>query len=115
VFFGAAAEYFRRLVGGDVEPVDITASIGVTASVLAQADPERVQLTIVNLSANSLYIRPNKAPSSTEGIFLAANGGGLSMSVADDGTLCAQEWRAIASGAASAVFATGLRRINLEG
>ena len=114
VFFGAAAEYYRRLIGGDVEPIKDTKAVGTTPSVLVAADPERVQLTIVNLSSNSIYIMPNDAPTTSSGIFLSANGGSVSMNVHEDGTLPAQEWRAVATAANSSVQIIGLRRFNQE-
>lgn len=115
LMYGGAAEYFRRLIGGDVEPVESLPTIGTTSVVVKSGDPECVQLTIVNLSANTVYLRPNRTASATAGILLASNGGSVSMVAAEDGTLPAQEWQAVATAAGSPLYVTGLRRITREG
>jgi hypothetical protein len=84
----------------------LVASVGITDVTIARNDPGRVGLTIINLSANNVYVRPVSAATTTAGILLSANGGSLTVSMDEDYMLPTYEWHAIASAAASAIFVT---------
>ena len=79
-------------------------TIGTASEVIALNNPGRTNLTIVNLSSNTLYLRPLAAASSTNGILLGAGGGSLTLNYWDDLIQPTLEWHAIASGSSSAVF-----------
>lgn len=79
------------------------AAVGVTSITVVKANPNRLGLTIINLSANVLYLTPQSPASATNGIYLGANGGMLSLNYRDDLELVGQEWYGIATGAASAI------------
>lgn len=81
-----------------------TNSVGTDAVRILQENPRRLSFQVVNLSANSLYIAPTNQVSSTRGIFLAANGGIVSLIWDRDFELCSHEWYAVASGAASDIY-----------
>ena len=79
-------------------------TIGTTSEIIAQNNPGRTNLTIINLSSNTLYVAPLNTASSTNGILLASGGGALALNYNDDLIQPALEWHAIASGSSSAVF-----------
>lgn len=81
-----------------------TAAVGVAAVEILRQDPSRVAATIVNLSANHVYLSPVGEPSATAGVLLNPNGGEVSLWWEEDGEMVAWAWKAIADGAASAVF-----------
>jgi hypothetical protein len=82
----------------------VVAAVGVTAIPIARQNPNRIWLTIVNLSANVLYVGPFADVAATKGIYLGANGGSLTINYLDDMELPGREWSAIATGAASAIL-----------
>ena len=84
--------------------VSAARAIGTASEIIATNNPGRTNLTIVNLSSNTLYVSPLNAASSTNGILLGAAGGSLALNYNDDLLLPALEWHAIASGSSSAVF-----------
>ena len=81
-----------------------TISVGTSDVQLVENNPGRTNLTIINLSSNSVYVKPQGTPSSSSGILLTASGGALTMNYNDDLILPSLELRAIASGSSSNVF-----------
>ena len=79
-------------------------TIGTASEIIAKNNPGRTNLTIVNLSNNTLYLSPLDTASSTNGILLGAGGGSLTLNYWDDLIQPTLEWHAIASGGSSAVF-----------
>ena len=79
-------------------------TIGTASEIIAQNNPGRTNLTIINLSSNTLYVTPLNTASSTNGILLGAGGGSLALNYNDDLIQPALEWHAVASGSSSAVF-----------
>ena len=77
--------------------------VGTASEVLAKNNPGRTNLTIVNLSSNTLYLSPLDTASSTNGILLGAAGGSLTLNYWDDLIQPTLEWHAIASGSNAAV------------
>ena len=93
----------------DFEENPVTASVGVTDVVILKNNPRRLALIIINLSANTVYVRPgSNAASATAGIVLISGGGSLTMDPISDFNLASLEWHAIASGAASSIYVLGL-------
>ncbi len=78
--------------------------VGLTAVRIVPNNPNRVGLTIVNISAASIWILIDNSVSGTHGILLAANGGSFALNWQDDLHLLIWEWYAIASGAASDIL-----------
>tara|TARA_Y100000310_G_scaffold337943_1_gene426294 strand:- start:1782 stop:2144 length:363 start_codon:yes stop_codon:yes gene_type:complete len=72
--------------------------------IIARNDPGRVALIIVNMSANTVYIRPLEAATTAAAIILAASGGSAAMNWRDDLILQALEWHSIASADNSAIL-----------
>lgn len=85
-------------------PESGTQAIGLTVGKILSNNPNRVGLTMINLSANTIYIGPENTTSSSEGIFLSANGGSLSFDWRTDMTLIPNQWFAVATGAASSLY-----------
>ena len=81
-------------------------TIGTTSEVIAKNNPGRTNLTIVNLSSNTLYLSPLDTASSTNRILLGAAGGSLALNYWDDLIQPTLEWHAIAAGSSSAVVAS---------
>jgi len=81
-----------------------TTSVGTADVQLVENNPGRTNLTIVNLSSNTVYLAPMSVASSSSGILLTASGGSLAMNYNDDLVLPTLEWHAIASGSSSNVF-----------
>ncbi len=82
----------------------VTTSIGTAATRLLANNPNRVSVVIFNLSANSIYIGLTNGVSSTNGIYIAPNGGSISLQWDKDFMLTTREFFAIATGAASSVY-----------
>lgn len=111
---GAALEYVGRRFGGPVEtvknPLGDALTVGLAATRIAPFDPERVQLTLINLSVNEMFVLPGSDVSTTKGIRIGPNGGGVSFNVDQDGWLPCEEYHAVATAAGSAVLVVGCKR-----
>lgn len=81
-----------------------TSSIATTATKLMNNNPKRVYATIVNVSANDVYIMLDNTVSSSRGIFLSPNGGSTVLKWREDFHLLSHEWYAIAIGAAADIL-----------
>lgn len=80
----------------------VTNTVDVVPQRVATANPNRVALTIVNLSNFNIYIAWDNQVSSTRGILLDAQGGNLTLYWEDDLELVTQEvWGVSPAGAAS--------------
>lgn len=115
---GVAAEWSAREYGGRFQATDTPAQVGTSSARLVQTNPERVNLLIVNLSVNTVYIRPNNHATTAAGIVLAPNGGSFSTNLLEDLVLPSYEYFAIASGAASDVLVIEVSRyaaLDVEG
>ena len=112
---GAALEVSRRKFGGLVAPVESNPTVGVAAAQLLGANPERVSVLFLNLSANSVYLSPKPNAATTNGIYLAANGGVFSTNADDDGVFPATAFYAIAGGAGSQMYILQMIRTDRSG
>lgn len=110
---GAAAQYIQEVYGGAYEETDGDVSVGTSPTKIVGNDPDALALTIINLGANTVYLRPANNPSSTAGIQINASGGSISLTVRDDLTLPGREWWGIADTAASDVYFVRVRRFNV--
>ena len=81
--------------------------VGVASAVLVPANPQRVSLTIINMSANTVYVRPRRPALATGSIVLVPAGGHTSVDLDSDTVLPIFDWHAIASGANSDVYWVG--------
>jgi hypothetical protein len=81
---GIAAEWSAREYGGRFEAEDSAATVGTTVSTIVVNNPERVNLLVVNLSVNTVTIRPKGVATATAGIVLAPSGGNFSTNMLED-------------------------------
>ena len=79
-------------------------SMGLTALRVLSSNPMRVGFVAYNLSGNGVYLAPSNLVSSSRGIYLAPNGGGVSLVWDRDFELCSAEWWGIATAAASTIY-----------
>lgn len=112
--YGAASQFLARRFGGALSEREANPTVGTSAEELLGGDPERVQVIVVNLSANIVYLGFRSDTSSSKGIRLNANGGSLSMAVDDDGILTTRQLFALASGAGSQLYVLSMRRESLS-
>jgi hypothetical protein len=103
----ATVKYIQAKWGKPTRLIEnpLISSVGTSATLILQNNPDRFHWLIINMSANTIYLAFDKDVSSTKGIILGGNGGYASMSADDDGeSVCHEVW-AVASGANSAVYA----------
>jgi hypothetical protein len=79
--------------------------VGVVASVVLRQNPNRLGAVITNLSANTVYLAPDGSVSATHGVRLGPSGGTVSLIWNEDFQLVGLEWFALATGAASDLYA----------
>jgi len=85
----------------------LTDTVGTSITQLLQPDPGRLNYTLVNLGATPVYFCFTPDPSTTKGIYVAANGGYVTLDWKDDGLLVTYPVWAISSGATK-VYLVGL-------
>jgi hypothetical protein len=95
--------------GISVRPNFSASDLDIASKIIAENDPARVALLVVNLGSSVGYIRPLGVPTSTAGIRLGASGGSMSINWQDDMALPALEWQGIAEADNSALFVLELR------
>ena|SRR3990167_2572849 len=107
---GAVLDFISRELGGYVEVLEATLSVGVSAGEVAGGDGERVGLVLVNLSTATIWVAPTPAVSSSRGIQIGSSWGYLVLNVRDDMILPSLQWYAVASAAASSLYVVRVRR-----
>lgn len=110
VMYGAAVDYLTKKFGGSMsEDEDIVTST-TTAAPLLGNDPDAMMLTMVNLGTNVAYLGLDSRVSATRGLYLAPNGGSISMNVDEDGTLPCRDWHVISPSGNTAIYFLRTRR-----
>lgn len=99
-------DYLERRFGVRTreESNPLIASAGTSVAQLLRADPMRIAFTVINLSANTLFLGWFADVSSSKGIRLDASGGAATFVPEEDFSLIARDWHVVASGASSALF-----------
>lgn len=82
----------------------IATSVGATAAVILSNNPNRLAWVIINLSVNAIYLGLTNGVSATNGIYLGANGGSVTMTWDEDFQLVGWAIWAIAPAGASACY-----------
>jgi len=75
----------------------VATQVTTTDRVIVRNNPDRLGLTIMNLSGSNVFIRPSQAASAGTGILLTPQGGFMAVSVKDDGPLAFIEWHGLGS------------------
>jgi hypothetical protein len=78
--------------------------IGVAGEQVLRQDANRLAVTIVNLSAATFYLSPDRVPSATHGIRVGPSGGILVLNWREDLHLVGYEWWGLSTVAASDIF-----------
>lgn len=109
---GALSQFLDKYFGVKTRPVthDITTGGAASITEAVPNNPDRLMLTIINLSANDVYAAPDTEPSITHGILLQSGGGTLSLQADADGALVGYDWHLYDAVGASVLFA-----IEMEG
>ena len=79
-------------------------TLSTTAELILRANPDRIAWTIVNLGTVAVYLAHEEVVSTTNGYYLAANGGSLGMVWDEDGELVGFPIWAIASSITPTIF-----------
>jgi hypothetical protein len=111
---GAVARWLAKEFGGRVTSAEDTKATGATPSKVTNNDPDAVALLFINLGAFDIYLSLSTQTSTTNGIFLGANGGSVSFKVRDDGELSSREWNAVSPGGASTLYINRTRVLTQE-
>ena len=82
----------------------IAATPGAVAAQFLRNNPGRVAFIFFNLSANDAYIMTDNAVAAARGMFVAPNGGHVSVVWKEDLNLVGFEWWVITPAGASAIF-----------
>lgn len=82
----------------------ITGTAGTGATQILENNHNRVQWTVVNLTANTIYVGFDDSVSSSRGIPAGANGGSVSSLFREDGELCFQALWVIAPSGSGAIY-----------
>ena len=85
-------------------PNPVTDSVDTGVTVIAQNNPDRLFLLVVNLSDTDLYLGFFADVSPTKGILLAKSGGSVTLTAAEDGELVGYEITVYSSADSKAIF-----------
>jgi hypothetical protein len=108
---GAARETTQIDLGGPCTENELNVTVGTTQTSLANQNPDRVGLVLVNNGAADVLIGLTSAISSTIGIRLTANGGSATLTIRDDFTLCARQWFGISGSPGNSVYVLEIIRL----
>lgn len=108
--FGPARDYLQKKFGGLFEELESSPVAGVAATSIIPNNPNRLGVVVVNLGANVVYLALSTAPSSTNGIAVAANGGSLSLTVDEDFTHVTRQLNAVSPAGNSQLYVLELVR-----
>jgi len=82
----------------------LTSSVGTTPTRIFSNNPNRVAFLVVNISANKVFLLPDNTVTTSRGILLTNNGGGLVANWREDFHLVGYEWWAVADAAGSSIL-----------
>ena len=106
----AAAELSRERFKGPTRPVPRPVTVGTTATKIANNNPDRVELLIVNLSDNRGFLGFDRQVGPTRGVPVEASGGFVSFCIEEDGETVGYEMHAINQVAAGAWYILEVER-----
>mgnify|MGYP003135588750 CR=1 FL=1 len=78
--------------------------VGTSVLQLLRRGPNRLSWTLINLSANTMYVAWSPDPSSSKGIVVSATGGALTLNIRDDYSLVMSPVWIVSSSSSSALF-----------
>jgi len=80
-------------------------SLAALGQLVLNANPDRLALIIVNMSANDIYLAFDTQVTTTRGVFLAKGGGSMSLTVEEDFELVGYAIYGASAAYPSAIFA----------
>jgi len=100
------ADLLRERFGVETYPRvnPVTDTVGTSVQMVAGANPNRLGLVMVNLSANEIFVLPERTVSPSRGIRLGPAGGFFSLVWDEDFHLVAWDWYGIATGPGSPIM-----------
>jgi len=107
---GILSEYLIKRFGIDLvaefPPFKIT--ISTTPTEIVKSNPDRLQITFMNLSANVVYLGVDETVSVGNGLYLDSNGGSITLLAEEDGDLVGYSWYGVA-GASSDIYVIAVK------
>jgi len=98
------ADVLLKRFGVRTQAAQKTVTLGTTAAEIVPNNPDRLALTVINLSTNSVYLALDSSVSSSKGILLVPTGGSATFSLEDDFQMVGWAIWGVATGASSALF-----------
>jgi len=77
------------------EQIDRTQSVTSTSTRIAPANPDRIQLVIINPSSTDVTVDTQPSVSTDEGFVVPKSNGSIAVTMTEDGTLTTREFHAI--------------------
>jgi len=111
----ALNDFMNKEFGGVAEIISGVISVTTGMTPLVGNDPDALALTLINVSANTVYVTPDNSASPSRGIVLNSGGGAVSLNVRDDLTLPGYEWYGVASAGTADVYFVRARRLKATG
>lgn len=106
-------DLFEKEYGVLTGKVEISTTVGATVKQLLSPDPGRLNYTLVNLGATALYVCFTPDPSANKGIYVAVNGGYITLDWKDDGLLVTYPLYGYSSGTVY-IYLVGLKIIGVK-
>lgn len=82
----------------------VVSQVETVATKLADNNPNRLALIVINLGTTAMYIGLDSEVSAEKGIYVGANGGSLALIWNEDFDMVAWEWFAVAITSANKVY-----------
>lgn len=107
---GVAADFCASFYNGKFETKEGNFALTTTAVVIAQNDPERASLTIINNGAEAVYVNISAAPTAAASIIIPPSGGSYTVNLINDLVLPSYQYRAAASATTADITVIEVRR-----
>jgi len=91
---GALTDFIEKWFGVKtrVIPVDHLTVAAPAVEMVVNNNPDRLMLTMINLSGTNIIVSPDRNPTATHGVHLALGGGAVTLNASIDGVLVGYEW-----------------------
>jgi len=96
---GALAEVVERLVGVETKARDWVADVSTTPTRILPNNPDRLEVVVVNSSANNAYLGLTSEVAVGEGLVVPNGNGSVVLTARDDGEMVGREWWAVSDAA----------------
>ena len=107
--------FIEEKVGGQYFLQTLNPSVNGTASKILPNNFERMAVTVINTGPTDMTVMFSNGVTTTNGILLGKNGGGLSMSADEDLALVGWEMWAVTAGSSTTAFTAEVIRFAATG